>query len=159
MFYTTPPPEQLASGSRQVSRRISPSILSELFASGSRPVSRQSCSPLDPAARQVSRSPVDPAQYPARSAREWIPSSIPPQRLASGSRQVSRQSGSPASRQSSWPVDPPSILPERLASVPSCFECALRLGKGDAFVLLWVVNKQLRLIPRQVCFWKGLGIC
>ena len=69
------------------------------------------------------------------------------------------------------PVDlakyPASIEPERLASlvllnvppgaqlglhfmlVPSCFECALRLGKGDAFVLLWAVNKQLRLIPRR----------
>ena len=42
---------------------------------------------------------------------------------------------------------------------PSCFECALRLGKGDSFVLLWVVNKQLRLIPRRVSFWKGLDFC
>ena len=31
------------------------------------PVSRQSC------------SPVDPAQYPARAARQWIPPSIPPE--------------------------------------------------------------------------------
>ena len=69
------PPEQLASGSRRVSRQ-----------SSSRRVSRQSC------------SPVDPAQYPARAARQWIPPSIPPERLASGSRQVSCQS--------SWPVDP-----------------------------------------------------
>ena len=75
------------------------------------------------------------------------------------------------------PVDPASIPPEQLASlvllnvppgtqlglhfmlVPSCFECTLRLGKGDAVVLLWVVNTQLRLIPRRVSFWKGLGFC
>ena len=25
----------------------------------------------------------------------------------------------------------------------------MRLGKGDAFVLLWVVNEQLLLIPRR----------
>ena len=90
-FYTTPPPsippEQLSSGSRQVSRQL---------VSGSRRVSRQSC------------LPVDPAQYPARAARQWIPPSIPPERLASGSRRVSRR----AARQ--W--IPPSILPERLAS-------------------------------------------
>ena len=74
--------------------------------------------------RQVSRqsgSPVDPAEYPARAARQWIPPSIPPERLASRSRRVSRQSGSPvypaehparAARQ--W--IPPSIPPERVAS-------------------------------------------
>ena len=74
-------------------------------------------------------------------------------------------------------MDPASIPPEQLASlvllnvppgaqlglhfmsVPSCFECTLRLEKGDAFVLLRVVNKQLRLIPRRVSFWKGLGFC
>ena len=72
-------------------------------------------------------------------------------------------------------MDPASIPPEQLASlvllnvppgaqlglhfmlVPSCFD--LGLGKGDAFVLLWVVNKQLCLIPRWVSFWKGLGFC
>ena len=37
------------------------------------------------------------------------------------------------------------------------FECILRLGKGDAFVFLWVVNKQLRLIPRRVSFF-GRGV-
>ena len=81
-----------------------------------------------------------------------------------------------AARQYS-PVDPASIPPEQLASlvllnvppgaqlglhfmlVPSCFECTLRLGKGDAFVLLWVLNEQLCLIPRRVSFWKGLGFC
>ena len=70
-------------------------------------------------------------------------------------------------------MDPASIPPEQLASlvllsvppgaqlglhfmlVPSCFECTLRLGKGDAFVLLWAANKQLRLIPRRVSFWTA----
>ena len=55
----------------------------------------------------------------------------------------------------------PAEYPTRAARllVPSCLECTLRLGKGDAFVLLWVVNKPLRLIPRRVSFWKGLGFC
>ena len=79
------------------------------------------------------------------------------------------------------PVDlakyPASISPEQLASlvllnvppgaqlglhfmlVPSCFKCTLRLGKGDAFVFLWAVKKHLRLIPRRVSFWEGLGFC
>ena len=86
------------------------------LASGSRRVSRQSC------------SPVDPAQYPARAARQWIPPSIPPaarppsiprERLASGSRRVSRQSCSsvdpaqyPARAARQW--IPPSIPPELL---------------------------------------------
>ena len=64
---------------------------------------------------------MDPAQYPARAARQWIPPSIRPERLPSGSRRVSRQSG--------FPVDPaqyparaarqwitPSIPPEQLDS-------------------------------------------
>ena len=81
--------------------------LSNYPASGS-PVS---IPPVDPAqyparaARQwiprVSRQsglPVDPAEYPARAARQWIPPSIPP---ASESR-VARQWIPP----SSWPVDP-----------------------------------------------------
>ena len=106
--------EQLASGSRPVSR----------------PVSRQSSWPVDPAqyparaTRQwippsipLEQLAVDPAQYPARAACQWIPPSIPPELLASGSRRVSRQSGSPvdpaeyparAARQ--W--IPPSIPPE-----------------------------------------------
>ena len=113
---------------------IPPSIPPKQLASGSRRVSRQS------------GSPVDPAEYPA--AGQWIPPSIPPELLASGSRRVSRQSGSPvdpakyptrAARQwippsippqpaseSSWPVGspvdpaeyptraaPPSIPPEQ----------------------------------------------
>ena len=80
---------------------IPPGILPEQLASGSRRVSRQSC------------SPVDPAQYPARAAHQWIPPSIPPERLASGCRQVSRQLASaslpvsrPVSHQSCSPVDP-----------------------------------------------------
>ena len=80
------PPEQLANGSRPVSRQSGspvPSIPPEQPAIGSRRVSRQSS------------WPVDPAEYPARAARRWIPPSIPPERLASGSLQVSRQSSSP----------------------------------------------------------------
>ena len=86
---------------------IPPSIPPDQLAFGSRRVSRQSSSPVDPAqyparaARQwipPNIPPVDPAQHPARAARQWIPPSIPPEQLASGSRRVSRQS--------SWPVDP-----------------------------------------------------
>ena len=78
---------------------------------------------------------MDPSQYPARAACQWIPLSIPEQ-LASGSRRVFRQSGSPvdpaeypAGRQSGSPVDPakypartarqsipPSIPPEQPAN-------------------------------------------
>ena len=154
--------------------------------SGSRRVSLQSCSPVDPAqyraraARQrVSRqsgSPVDrdPAEYPPRVARQWIAPSIPlsiPCRLILPSiRPVSSRSGSPvfasgsrqypaaAARQSGF-VPPGAQLGLQFMLVPSCFECTLRLGKGDAFVLLWAVNKQLRLIPRRVSFWKGLDFC
>ena len=73
-------------------------------------------------------------------------------------------------------MDRASIPPEQLASLvlcnappgaqlglhftlaPSCFECTLSLGKGDAFVLLVVVNKQLCLIPRRVSFFgRGLA--
>ena len=85
------------------------------------PVSRQSSSPVHPAeyparaARQwippsipprQSGSPVDPAEYPARAARRCIPPSIPPELLASGSR--------PVSRQSCLPVDP-ADRPARVA--------------------------------------------
>ena len=116
----------------------------------------QSSSPAD----RVSRQSSSPVVF------------LPEQPAASGSRRVSSRSGSPAFASGSA-----SIPPEQLASLvlltvpsgaqlglhfmlaPSCFECALRLGKGDAFVLLWVVNKQLCLIPRRVSFWKGLGFC
>ena len=105
---------------------------------------------------------MDPAEYPAEHHLPVLPSIQP----------VSSQSGSPAfasgSRQ--YParqlaslvllnVPPGAQLGLHFMLVPSCSECAPRLGKGDAFVLLWVVNKQLRLIPRRVSFWKGLGFC
>ena len=75
-------------------------------------------------------------------------------------------------------MDPASIPPEQLASlvllnvslgaqlglhfmlVPSCFECTLRLGKGDAVVLLWVANKLFefsRSAHRQVEVADGKG--
>ena len=80
---------------------------------------------------------MDPAEYPARAARQWIPPRIPPElpvdpaeypaeRLASGSRRVSRQSGSPVDpaeypAEYRLPVDPAeypaSIEPERLAVI------------------------------------------
>ena len=95
-----------------------PRIPPEQLASGSRRVSRQSCSPVGPAEyparaarqwiRRVSRqsgSPVDPAEYPARGGKLILPS-IPPERLASGSRRVSCQTKTrPVSRQSCSPVD------------------------------------------------------
>ena len=99
---------------------------------------------------------------------EYIPLST----LAGGSSRVSSQYRAGAAHQYS-PVEPANIPPEQLASlvllnappgaqlglrfmlVPSCFECALRLGKGDAFVLLWAVNSRLRFIPRRVSFWKA----
>ena len=88
-FYTTPPP----------------SIPLEQRASGSRRASRQSSSPVDPAAARAARQWISPSIPPELLAR--IPPSIPPERLASGSRRVSRQSGwSPVCRQSGSPVDP-----------------------------------------------------
>ena len=72
-------------------------------------------------------------------------------------------------------MDPASIPPEQSASlvllnvppgaqlvlhftlVPSCFECILKLGKVDAFVLLWVVNKLRRSIPR-LAFVNGTDV-
>ena len=119
-FYTTPPPrippEQLASGSRRVSRQ--------------------------------SGSPVDPAEYLARAACQWIPPSIPPERippsipperLASGSCRVSRQSGSPVDpseypAEYPLPVDPaehPAEHPlpvdpaEYPASIPPVWFCSM----------------------------------
>ena len=66
---------------------IRPSIPPEQLVSGSRRVSRQSC------------SPVDPAEYPTRAARQWIPGSIPlsiPCRwILPSIRPVSSRSGSP----------------------------------------------------------------
>ena len=78
--------------------------------------------------------PVDPAEYPANT-REHSPvdrASIPPEQLASLDL---------------LNVPPGAQLGLHFMLAPSCFECALRLGKGDAFVLLWVVNKQLRFNP------------
>ena len=138
-----------------------PSVPPEQLASGSRQVSRQSS------------LPVDPAEYPTRPASEFPAKYLRIARqFAGGSCRVSGQYRAGAAGQYS-PVDPASIPPELLASLvppgaqlslrfmlaPSCFENTLRLGKGDAFELLWVVNKQLRLIPRRVSFWKGLGFC
>ena len=96
------------------------------------------CDASTPRPRPVSRqssSPVDPAEYPAKAARHWIPPSIPTELLPSGSRRVSRQ----------W--IPPSIPPERLApaehparaagqSIPPTQYCpellAVRLVSGAA---------------------------
>ena len=127
-FYTTPPPsippEQLASGSRRVSRQsclsvdpaqyparasrqwIPPSIPPERLASGSRQVS---CQRLASGSRRVSResgSPGDAAEYPARVA---------------GSRRASHQSSPPIDpakypAEYPLPVDLASIEPKRIAS-------------------------------------------
>ena len=80
------------------------------------------CDASTPRPHAVSRqssSPVDPAKYPARAARQWIPPSIPPELLASGSRPVSCQSCSPvdpeyparAARQWFPPSIPPAEYP------------------------------------------------
>ena len=86
-----------------------------------------------------------PAEYArvARSIKVERLASIPPERLAS----LVLLNGPPGAQ-----------LGLHFMLVP-CFECTLRLRKGDAFVLLWAVNKQLRLTPRRVSFWKGLGFC
>ena len=67
----------------------------------------------------------------------------------------------PAEHPAGAAVDPASIPPEQLASlallnVPLGAQVGLHFmlvsswfGCTDAFVLLWVVNKQLRLIPRR----------
>ena len=83
------PTQHPARAARAARQRIPPSIPPEQLASGSRRVSRQSC------------SPVDPAEYPARAAGQWVPPSIPPERIPP-----------------SIPPEriPPSIPPERLAS-------------------------------------------
>ena len=74
-----------------------------------------------------------PAEYPG-VARQSIPPSVLPdelERLAS-----IRQWIPPVSRQLLY-VPPGAQLGLHFMLVPSCSECALRLGKGDAFALLW----------------------
>ena len=118
----------------------------ERLVSRSRRVSRQSCSPVDPAeyptrlARQISPErlasgsrrvshqispPVDPAEYLARAARQWIPPSIPPDPAEYPTRLARQWIPRPA--EDSLPVDPAeypaSIEPERLARrqwIPPC---------------------------------------
>ena len=171
------PPEQLVSGSRRVSRQsclpvdpaqyparaarqwIPPSIPPERLASGSRRVSRRAARqwipPSIPLSIPHSSSPVDPAEYPAEyplpvDPAEYPPS-IKPERLA-----IIRQWIPPVSRQKSSPVW--FCLMSRPARSGAALVFCER-SEREAFVLLWVVNKQLRLIPRQVCVWKGLGFC
>ena len=74
---------------------------------------------------------MDPAEYPA---------SMEPERLANIRQSEPRQLASLVLLN----VPPGAQLGLHFMLVPSCFECTLRLGKGDAFVLLWAVNKQLR---------------
>ena len=151
------PPEQHPAEYPRVARQwIPPSIAPEQPASGSR--------------RASAEYPRVAGQWiPTGAARQWIPPSIPlsiPYRWILPSFSGQYQAG--AARQYS-PVDPASFPPEQLASlvllnvppgaqlglhfmlVPSCFECTLRLGKGDAFVLLWVVVLVYK-IPRRVSF-------
>ena len=73
-----------------------------------------------PVSRQRS-SPVDPAEYPARAARQWIPPSIPPELLASGCRPVSRQRlpSIPPERPvdpAEYPAEYPRVAPEQPVS-------------------------------------------
>ena len=52
-------------------------------------------------------------------------------------------------------VPPGAQLGLHFMLAPSCFERALRLGKGDAFVLHWVVNHHLRFNPPSSFFLEG----
>ena len=125
-FYTTLPPsippEQLASGSRRVSRQSS----SQWIPPSTRQVSRQSC------------SPVDPAQYTARAARprqsgsparqsiplsipQWIPPSILP---ASGSRRVTHHQSSPPVDPAKYPAEYPRVARQWIPpSIPLSTPC------------------------------------
>ena len=80
--------ESTPSGPRRVSRQSSSPVSRRASRQSSRRVSRQS----RPVSRQ-SCSPMDFAEYPARAARQWIPPSIPPPSML-------------LSTQSSSPVDP-----------------------------------------------------
>ena len=91
---STPRPHPV---SRQSSSPIPSSIPPEQLASGSRRVSGQYR-----AGAACQHSPVDPAQYPARTARQCIPLSI----FTGGSCRVSGQYRAGAACQHS-PVDPP----------------------------------------------------
>ena len=72
----------------------------------------------------------DPAEYPAKYPLPVHPASVfPPEQLAS----LVLLNAQPGAQ-----------LGLHFMLVPSCCECTLRLGKGDAFVLLWAANKQLR---------------
>ena len=166
------PPEQLAEA-RAARRWIPPSIPPELLASGSRPVSRQSCSPVDPAeypaerlasgSRRVSRQsgspvdpaeypaeyplPVDPAEYPARAARQWIPPSIPlsiPCRwIVPSIRPVSIRSGSPLFASGS------RQCPQSSSPVWFCL-MSRPAHSGAAFVFR--VNPEARKVMLLCCF-------
>ena len=129
---------------------IPPSIPPERLASGSHRVSRQSGSPVAPAkyparaARQwfrQSSSPVDPAEYLTRAARQWIPPTAEYAGVACQPDEPERWIP-PVSRQSSSPVRfclmsrPAHSWVLHVMLVPLRFECALKFGKGDAFVLL-----------------------
>ena len=101
---------------------------------------------MDPAEHPAEHPlPVDPADHPARQHSPVGPASIPPEQLASLVL---------------LNVPPGAQLGLHFRLASSCFECALRLGQGDAFVLLWVVNKKATLFnPPSFFFWKGLGFC
>ena len=168
------PPQQPAGRSRRVSRWVTQTSSPVDPAEYPARVARQSSSPAEPAEylteqpasgsrrvpRQVSQSSsaVDPAEYPAECPLPVGPAEYPAScspAFASGSRKYPAR----AARQSGLLNPRGAQLGLHFMLVPSCVECTLRLGKGDAFVLLWVAKKQLRLTPRRVSFWKGLGFC
>ena len=115
---------------------------------------------MDPAEYPAENRAKYPAEYPLPVDLAEYPASTEPERLASIRQwipQVSRQSSSPV-----WFCLMPLLAHSWVYISCWCllfFECTLRLGKGDAFVLLLAVNKELRLIPRRVSVWKGLGFC
>ena len=97
---------------------------------------------------------MDPAEYPAEYPLPVdpaeCPASIEPERLASIRQLIPPVSPEQLASLALLNVPPDTQLALHFTLVPSCFECTLRLRKGDVFVLLWVVNKQLRLITERL---------
>ena len=80
----------------------------------------------------MSSSPVDPAENPARTARQWIPPSIPPELLASGSRRVSR----PAKYPAEYPKVARQWIPPSISQVAQWIPLSIPLRIPCRWILL-----------------------